>query len=590
MDAVTMLGDVLTAELASRGWPQAELARKLQVSPQAVSQWANAPSPRPRLDKIRRLVALFDWDTAMVRRLFGDDAAEKLMTADKSALVVNDPVDLRVRTSALPNGARRLAVVGAGKAGASVVRDLLADHRSTVVPMVLVDDDPRLHGTRIHGVRVVGTVDQLSEIVRAEVIDEVLIAIPSCPQVARRVAKQLAGTLVRLNILPDVDTASRRPRNVGDIRELCVEDLVASLTPDVEDETAAEAISGATVVVTGAGGWLGSHVARRVLSFGPRSLLLVDRNPTHLDQSLLGLPAAPGLDTTVVRTVVADPVDPQEIDPLIEDLRPAVVFHMAGHKPSPTLERSPCQAVLANLIGFVNVLEAARRAGTRALIAPSNAKAVRPLNVMGQIAWLRERYLEQANANVGYHLVRIGELADSPHGVISRLRRQFDAGENLTIPGYKAQRRFLATQHAANLLVDVAGGSPCSPVVAAEFGETCSLLELANMLWLNRARNHATQQILVRELIAGEDVNEQLVGQFEVILKRDQSVFTQLQPPVMEQPIATETIKFLRRLAEEQRGEAIARELARLTTCAIDGDHLARPEADAELAATTAVH
>lgn len=560
---MTTLRKALEAELIQRQWTQKDLAERLGVSPQAVSQWTSLPQPHLRLDNVRRLRDVFNWGDDTVAKIFGRDVVAKIRPRGPRPIT---GVGLVQPAGSARAGRRRVAVIGAGTAGSFIVGRLLADSESERQPVAIIDDNDVFRGTRVHEIEVLGGIELLRGLVAEREIDEVLVACPSRPDAVRKTADQLRGTLVRLTVLPSRDARRASPSTVTVIRDVTVQDLLASTDPVVDDELAAQTIAGQKVLITGAGGWLGREAARQILSFGPASLTLLDRDPTSLDLVVSSLSSALASTDGVVRTEVADASDHSQIKFLIEKTTPSIVFHMAGHKPGPSLERSPCSAVRNNFLAFVHLVHAARDSGTSVVVAPSTPKAARPASVAAQVAWLRERFLAETQPIGRYHLVRHGELTDNPDGVVARLQKQMDDGENLIVPGYKAKRRFLTMRQAVQLMVHVAAGPERSAVVAAEFGVPYSLRSLSqDLIWLSPGIGQVPS-IHSRALTPDEDSDETPVGERETSLSPDTAGIVDL-PVTSDAPLVTpRRILELEELVEEQSGEAICTMLNKLTS------------------------
>lgn len=387
---------------------------------------------------------------------------------------------LRRRSGVAADGeaATRVAIVGAGDAGASIVREMQRQSQPDRVPVVIVDDDPRKQGRSMLGVPVVGGIPTLHEVVRQFGADEVLVAIPSADQqlindIMDRA--ELAG--VPLKVLPPVrDLLGGRP-SVRDARDINIEDLLgrAQVTTDIEEIRAV--VGGATVLITGAGGSIGSEIAKQVAELEPGRLVLLDHDETHLHDVAGQLDRPAQLDLTDIR-------DRDRVAALIREVQPDVVFHAAAHKHVPLLEAQPIEAVRTNVLGTYNIVAAAAECGVDRLVFISSDKAVRPSNVLGYSKWLGEQLvLLLAPPGSRWCSVRFGNVLGSRGSVIPTFARQIAAGGPVTVTDPRMTRFFMSVRESVQLVLQAAvlseGGGE---IFMLEMGEPVNILELAERM------------------------------------------------------------------------------------------------------------
>ncbi len=373
--------------------------------------------------------------------------------------------------------ATRVAVVGAGDAGASIVREMRRQAETDRVPVAIVDDDPRKQGRSMLGVPVVGDIANLPEVVRYFRADEVLIAIPSADQQLIHEIMQgaeLAG--VPLKVLPPVrDLLNDRP-SVRDARDINIEDLLgrAQVATDIEEIRAV--VGGATVLITGAGGSIGSEIAKQVAELGPGRLVLLDHDETHLHDVNGQLGDAAELDLTDIR-------DRDRIAALMRELQPDVVFHAAAHKHVPLLEAQPTEAVRTNVLGTYNVVAAAADAGVDRLVFISSDKAVRPSNVLGYSKWLGEQLvLLLAPTGSRWCSVRFGNVLGSRGSVIPTFVRQISEGGPVTVTDPRMTRFFMSVRESVQLVLQASTLSEGGEIFMLDMGEAVNILELAERM------------------------------------------------------------------------------------------------------------
>lgn len=387
---------------------------------------------------------------------------------------------LRRRPSAAApavEAATRVVVVGAGEAGAAIVREMGRQAEPDRVPVAIVDDDPRKQGRTMLGVPVVGDIDHLAEVVAHFGGDEVLVAIPSADQqLINHImdSAELAG--VPLKVLPPVrDLLTDRP-SVRDARDINIEDLLgrAQVSTDIEEIRAV--VGGATVLITGAGGSIGSEIAKQVAELGPGRLVLLDHDETHLHDVNTTLGGGAELDLTDIR-------DRVRVGALISALQPGVVFHAAAHKHVPLLEAQPGEAVRTNVLGTCNIVAAAAAAGVDRLVFISSDKAVRPSNMLGYSKWLGEQLvLLLAPPGSRWCSVRFGNVLGSRGSVIPTFARQIAEGGPVTVTDPRMTRFFMSVREAVQLVLQASTLSEGGEIFMLDMGEPVNILELAERM------------------------------------------------------------------------------------------------------------
>jgi FlaA1/EpsC-like NDP-sugar epimerase len=313
--------------------------------------------------------------------------------------------------------ATRVLVIGAGESGAAILRDLRAPD-SGLIPVAVLDDDPRKHHLCLCGVPIIGGIDQLPVAVERFRAERALLAIPSADsELIRRVASAADAVELPVMVVPSVREFVNGQISIRDLRDLSV-DLLGRQQIQTDLNGVRHILAGRRVLITGAGGSIGSEIARQVAQFGPASLVLLDNDETHLFEAAASVGAA-------CVQVLADIRDSSRIHQLMVRHRPDVVFHAAAYKHVPLLEAHPCEAVNTNVLGTMNVVEAAAQAGVARLVFVSTDKAVRPSSVMGASKRLGEQILlARAPQGSRYCAVRFGNVLGSRGSVIPTFMRQ----------------------------------------------------------------------------------------------------------------------------------------------------------------------
>jgi FlaA1/EpsC-like NDP-sugar epimerase len=404
-------------------------------------------------------------------------------------------------------------IVGAGQAGTSLARDL---HRVTsfgLNPVGFLDDDPRKQGRRYRSTPVLGSVDDLEETLERTGAEVVVIAIPSMSSndihaLARRAA--LHGARVRH--LPPFLAALQREIAGSDMRDLQVGSLIGRDEMRVVSPGARAAITGKRVLVTGAGGSIGSELCRQVYAFGPSDLVMLDHDESNLHRLHLELWGEASMDADSV--VVADIRDRERIHQIFREHRPQVVFHAAALKHLPVLERHPCEGVKSNVLGTENLVEAAIAHDAERFVLISTDKAANPTSVLGATKRLGELVLQaHAGSPTVLSAVRFGNVLGSRGSLLHVIREQLANGSQVTVTDPEVTRFFMTIEEAVGLVLETARMAEQTATYVLDMGEPVKIVELVE----NFARLLSIPSIDFRftGLRPGEKLNEELFGDGE---------------------------------------------------------------------------
>jgi FlaA1/EpsC-like NDP-sugar epimerase len=402
--------------------------------------------------------------------------------------------------------ARRVAIVGAGRAGAALVRDMLAEPHGGFRPVVMFDDDLRKQGRFCHGVPVAGPIADLVSKAADFAVDQLVLTIHQCPPgLAGRVAELADVAGVPIRILPPPAERIRADVTMRDVRDLRIDDLL-DRDPVVTDLGAVkEMIGGRVVLITGAGGSIGAEIARQVSAFAPARLLLLDHDETHLHDvcSTLRFPA---------RQLLVDVRDGDQLRRLLALASPDLVFHAAAHKHVPVLEQHPCEAAGTNVVGTANVVRACQRSGVPRLVLISTDKAVRPRSVMGASKRVAEHLVLGANPTGGrYCAVRFGNVLGSRGSVVPTFLRQVAAGGPVTVTDARMTRFFMSVAEAVQLVLNAAALADGGEIFMLEMGSPVRIIDLAQrVIRLAGWRSGTDIEVRVTGIRPGEKVHEEL--------------------------------------------------------------------------------
>lgn len=406
--------------------------------------------------------------------------------------------------------AKPALIYGAGEMGASLVRRMLADKYSPFVPVGLIDDNAAVRARQLRGIRVLGTGDELEAIARRSGAETLIVAIARADaQFLRSVADKAAVAGLEVKVLPTLDEVLMGERSPAEVRDLAIEDLIGRHPVDTDIASIAGYISNKRVLVTGAGGSIGSELCRQISRFGPRELIMLDRDETGLQTTQLSISGHGLLNTRDV--VLADIRDPEALADIFEQRSPQVVFHAAALKHLPMLAQYPDEAWKTNVRGTLNVLQAAMDAGTEVFVNISTDKAANPSSVLGHSKRVGEKLTAWAAEASGmrYLSVRFGNVIGSRGSMLPTFQRLIEAGGPLTITHPDVTRFFMTIPEACQLVVQAGGIGEPGEVLILDMGEPVRILDIARRMI---AASGKDIQIVFTGLREGEKLHEELIG------------------------------------------------------------------------------
>jgi FlaA1/EpsC-like NDP-sugar epimerase len=459
----------------------------------------------------------------------------------------------------------RVLVVGAGDAGAMVLRDLAHQSGAGLHAVGLVDDDPRKRGLAIADVRVMGNRRDIPRLVERLGATQVLLAVPSATsELVGEVAALCEEGDVRMRVLPSVREIIGGIVSARDIRDLSIEDLLGRRQVDMDLETVRGLLTGRRVLITGAGGSIGSEIARQVAGFEPAALDLLDNDETHLHDTAATISA--GFPTT---QILADIRNRDRILEVFAKRLPEVVFHAAAHKHVPVLEAHPREAVYTNVLGTANVVEAAAAIGAERFVLISTDKAIRPMNVMGASKHLAEEIVRGFTPpGTVACAVRFGNVLGSRGSVIPTFLRQIQSGGPVTVTDPNMKRYFMSIPEAVQLVLQAAALSEGGDVLTLDMGEPVSIMDLARKVIRLSGRVPGRDiEIVVSGVRPGEKLVEDVRDEGEERLPSAHPEIFVTRPPRPDRAGLRRTLHLLESLCasrsdteiiEELRGSAVS--------------------------------
>ena len=410
--------------------------------------------------------------------------------------------------------AKRLLVFGAGEGGAQVIAGMLRDPASPYLPVALLDDDPRRRNLRIMGVPVVGGRSVLPDVATEYQADTVLIAIPSAgaPLITELTGVATAAGL-EVKVLPPVAELFGGQVGVDDVRDVTSVDLLGRHQIKTDLESIAGYLTGRRVLVTGAGGSIGSELCRQIYCFAPSQLVMVDRDESALHAVELSIEGKALLQSEDV--VLLDLRDAAAVDGLLAERRPEVIFHAAALKHLPLLERHPDEAVKTNVWATLHLLEAAARHGVDRFVNISTDKAADPVSVLGYSKRVAERLTAHFALQTGrsFLSVRFGNVLGSRGSVLITFQSQLERGGPITVTDPEATRYFMTVEEAVELVIQAGAIGRPGEALVLDMGQPVRIADLARLLAASTKRSVPLQFTGLRP---GEKLHESLLGSGEL--------------------------------------------------------------------------
>lgn len=412
----------------------------------------------------------------------------------------------------LPGAAHGVLIIGAGDAGALVVREMQKNPQLGLRPMGYLDDDTSKQKHQIYGVPVVGRLADLNRVLTNRRVDEVIIAIPSAGgKIVRMVTDICRLKGVPFRTMPGLYELIGGKVSVNRLREVDITDLLRREPAQIQNELIGAALTGKRVLVTGAGGSIGLELCRQISRWGPGMLVLLGHGENSIFEATLELQE--DFPTLPLQPVIADIRDQSRLQAVFENFRPQVVFHAAAHKHVPLMESNVEEAVTNNVIGTRNVVQAAVAAETERLVLISTDKAVRPANVMGATKRVAEMIVLDAAQRTGraFSVVRFGNVLGSRGSVVPLFKRQIAHGGPVTVTHPDMKRYFMTIPEAVHLVLQTAAMGQGGEVFLLNMGQQVRILDLAeDLIRLSGLEPGKDIEVVFTGIRPGEKLSEDL--------------------------------------------------------------------------------
>ncbi|MCU4952221.1 polysaccharide biosynthesis protein [Bacillus paranthracis] len=414
---------------------------------------------------------------------------------------------------------KRTLIIGAGSAGTMVVRQLQHNKEADLYPVAFVDDDRNKQKLEIYNVPVVGTTNHIQEIVENNDIEHIIIAIPSLNRnQINEIFEKCRKTKAKTQIVPMLEDLLDGKVSVNEFRDVQVEDLLGREPIQLDDAGIGEKITGKTILVTGAGGSIGSEICRQVMKYKPAKIVLLG----HGENSIYNIEMEMRVtykDSVEITTEIADIQDRHKIFEIMKKHQPYIVYHAAAHKHVPLMERNPEEAVKNNIFGTKNVAEAADTFKVNTFVMVSTDKAVNPTNVMGatkRFAEMLVQHLAAVSTNTRFVAVRFGNVLGSRGSVIPLFKKQIQKGGPVTVTHPEMIRYFMTIPEASRLVIQAGTLAKGGELFVLDMGDPVKIVDLArNLITLS---GYSIEEIGIEftGLRPGEKMYEELLNEGEI--------------------------------------------------------------------------
>ncbi|MBM7551671.1 nucleoside-diphosphate sugar epimerase/dehydratase [Thalassobacillus pellis] len=423
----------------------------------------------------------------------------------------------RVKQAQENTNQKRTLIIGAGSAGQMLARQMKGNSEQDFNVVGFIDDDFTLHHLSINNVPVLGSTKDLAKVVEKKVINHIVIAMPSVERDrVKEIITEAHQLVPSVQTLPMIEDIALGNVSVSQIRDVSIEDLLGREPVELDIDSISSEIKGETVLVTGAGGSIGSEICRQLVKFEPRQLVLLGHGENsiytiHMELKQLDI-------STELIPVIADVQDRDRIFQVVTDYAPKYIYHAAAHKHVPLMEANPKEAVKNNVIGTKNVAEAADIANVKTFVLVSTDKAVNPTNVMGSTKRIAEMVIQQLahTSQTNYVAVRFGNVLGSRGSVIPLFKKQIANGGPVTVTHPDMTRYFMTIPEASRLVLQAGALARGGEIFVLDMGEPVKIVDLARNLIHLSGFTEKEIPIHFSGIRPGEKMFEELLNENEV--------------------------------------------------------------------------
>jgi len=412
---------------------------------------------------------------------------------------------------------RKAMIIGAGEAGLMVVRELKHNSQSEAYPVVFIDDDPSKWNKEIMGIPVVGGRNDIVNVVKQYMIDELIVALPTASRfIISEIVKISKNTGCQIKIVPRVNDLINGKITINTIREVDVEDLLGRDPIRVDMDEITRYLTDQVVLISGAGGSIGSEISRQVAATKPQNLVILDHSENNIYEIEMELRSKyPKLNLT---PVIADVKNRLRMEQVIREVRPQVIFHAAAHKHVPLMEANPIEAVQNNVIGTKNLAESAHQYGVKRFVLISTDKAVNPTSVMGATKKIAEMIMQDLDKRSGtlFSAVRFGNVLGSRGSVVPLFKKQIQNGGPVTVTHPEMVRYFMTIPEAVQLVIQAGAITNGGETFILDMGSPVKISDLAkDLIRLSGLEPEKDIKIVYTGIRPGEKLFEEILSHEE---------------------------------------------------------------------------
>lgn len=454
---------------------------------------------------------------------------------------------------------KKVLVVGAGRAGNMILRELFENPELKKVPVGVVDDDRNKIGKQVFGVPVLGTTEDISNIVQDKAIDEIIFCIANINPIRKKeIINICKNTKCKVKTIPGIYEIIDEKVNLTKLRDIQIEDLLGREPVKMNLNDMDKIIKNKTVMVTGGGGSIGSELCRQIAKYEPRKLIIVDiyeNNAYEIQQELVR--KRPELDLDVM---IASVRDEEKMDSLFEIYKPEIVFHAAAHKHVPLMEYSPCEAIKNNVFGTLNVANIADKYKVEKFVLISTDKAVNPTNIMGATKRCCEMIIQNINkkSETEFVAVRFGNVLGSNGSVVPLFKKQIAEGGPVTVTHREVTRFFMTIPEAVSLVLQASAMAQGGEIFVLDMGEPVKIVDLAeNLIKLSGYEPYVDIPIKFTGLRPGEKLYEEVLMEEEGLRRTSNNKIKIGKPIDIDEKEFVKELNILKRVAFNNQDEKV---------------------------------
>ena len=454
---------------------------------------------------------------------------------------------------------QRVLIVGAGEAGNMIVRELFKRPELKKMPVGVVDDDRNKHGKCVYDVPVLGTIDDVEQIVKNHCIDEIIICIANInPQRKIEIINICKQTDAKIKTIPGIYEIIDGKVNITKVRDVQIEDLLGREPIKMNLDDMNGIIKNKIIMVTGGGGSIGSELCRQIVKYEPKQLVLIDiyeNNAYDIQQEIKR--HFPEID---LKVLIASVRDEHKMDKIFEQYKPEIVFHAAAHKHVPLMEDSPCEAIKNNVFGTQNVVNLSDKYNVKKFVLISTDKAVNPTNIMGATKRCCEMIVQTKNktSKTEFVAVRFGNVLGSNGSVVPLFKKQIEEGGPVTVTHEEVTRFFMTIPEAVSLVLQASAMAKGGEIFVLDMGEPVKIIDLArNLIKLSGFEPNVDIKIEVTGLRPGEKLYEEVLMDEEGLQKTSNNQIRIGRPIEIDEAEFKKELNILKRVADNDQDEKV---------------------------------